>query len=210
MSVVGSAVLRGGVVFGVAVLGFAFAAAGYLWWDTSGAALILVPGLIVALVALGWLYRSRRPLRFKGVPLAFGVLALFCLNLVGVVAVRDIAMTWVGVDAEAVVERAWTTQSRSSDIHHCTLRLSDGTPIPRELATNCEGSERGDTMRLVIDPRGRFAPVGGSKADLSTVGESRVTAVAALVLLGSVAIGSVPDKPRRAAGSVGRPRAARR
>ncbi|URN01073.1 hypothetical protein LUW76_45965 [Actinomadura madurae] len=197
MSVVGSAVLRGGLVLGVAASGFALAVAGYLWWNTTAAALIVVIGTISAVVALGWLYRTRRPLRFSGVPLTFGVLSLLAVYIVGVVAARDIAMTLVGVDAEAVVERTWTTQSRGSESHHCTLRRTDGAPIPRQLATNCEGYGRGDIMPVVLDPRERFAPVGGPKSDLPAVGESQAVAAAALGLLVSIAIGSVPAQPSR-------------
>ncbi|MEO3827702.1 hypothetical protein [Actinomadura sp. B10D3] len=206
MSVVGSAVLRGGLVLGVAAFGFVCAVAGYLWWNATAGALIAVIGMISTVVALGWLYQTRRPLRFSGVPLTFGVLSLLALYIVGVVAARDIAMTLVGVDAEAVVERTWTTESRGSESHHCTLRRTDGAPIPGELATSCEGYGRGDTMPVVLDPRDRFAPVGGPKSDLPAVGESQVVGAAALVLLVSIAIGSVPEHPRRA-GSSARSRA---
>ncbi|MGW2313291.1 hypothetical protein [Actinomadura luteofluorescens] len=192
MSVIGSAVRRGGLVVGAAVLGFAFAAAGYLWWGTTAAALIAVSGMIGVVMALGWLYRTRRPMPFRGVPLTLGVLAAFVVYIVGVVAARDIAMTLVGVDAEAVVERTWTTQSRGSESHHCTLRRTGGARIPRELATSCEGYGRGDIMPVVLDPRGRFAPVGGPKSDLPAAGESQVVAAAGLVLLVSIVIGSIP------------------
>lgn len=201
MSVIGSAVRRGGLVVGAAVLGFAFAAAGYLWWGTTAAALIAVSGMIGVVMALGWLYRTRRPMPFRGVPLTLGVLAAFVVYIVGVVAARDIAMTLVGVDAEAVVERTWTTQSRGSESHRCTLHRTGGARIPRELATSCEGYGRGDIMPVVLDPRGRFAPVGGPKSDLPAVGESQVVAAAGLVLLVSIAIGSVPERPTRARSS---------
>ncbi|NDU73010.1 hypothetical protein GWI34_10260 [Actinomadura sp. DSM 109109] len=197
MSVVGSTLLRGGLVLGGAVLGLASAAACYLWWGTTGAALIAVPGMIATAAALGWLYRSRRPLRFSGVPLTLGVVASFVVYIVGVVAARDIAMTLVGVDAEAVVERTWTTHGRSTEIHHCTLRRAGGEPIRRELATSCEGYGRGDVMRVVLDPRGRLAPVEGPKADLPAVGEGQVVAAAGLVLLISIAVGAVPARPER-------------
>ncbi|MFD0533276.1 hypothetical protein ACFQY7_05265 [Actinomadura luteofluorescens] len=186
---------------GAAVLGFAFAAAGYLWWGTTAAALIAVSAMIGVVMALGWLYRTRRPLRFRGAPLTLGVLAAFVVHIAGVVAARDIAMTLVGVDAEAVVERTWTTHSRGSQSHHCTLHRTGGAPIPRKLATSCEGYGRGDTMPVVLDPRGRFAPVGGPKSDLPAVGESQVVAAAGLVLLASIAIGSVPERPTRARSS---------
>ncbi|MFI0353167.1 hypothetical protein [Actinomadura sp. 9N407] len=195
-TVVGSAVLRGGLVLGTTLLGFALAAAGSLWWSTTAAALITVPVMSAALVALLWLYGTRRPLRFKGVPLALGVLAMFGLFFVGVVAAPSVAMTLVGVDAEAVVERTWTTGGRGPKNHHCTLRLPDGRTIPREFAADCQGYERGDGIRIVHDPQGRFAPVRGPKADLPAVGQSQVVAVAGLVLLVSIMIGSVPERGR--------------
>ncbi|TDD91416.1 hypothetical protein E1293_02180 [Actinomadura darangshiensis] len=190
------AVLRGAVAAGVAALGFAAAAASYLWWGTTGAAVSAVAGSIAGVLALAWLYRARRPLRFAGVPLTFGVLALFVVYGVGVVGIRDVAISRVGVDADAVVTRTWKTRGRgNSSTHHCTLRRTDGTPIPRELATNCEGYGRGDTIGVVLDPDGRLAPVGGSKEDLPTTGEAQVAGGAALVLLLAIAVGSAPARP---------------
>ncbi|MFB4314184.1 hypothetical protein [Actinomadura sp. 21ATH] len=198
---VGSAVRRGGLVLGVALAGFALASAGYLWLGTGGGAVLVVCGVLASLMALGWLYGKRR--RARPVPLVLGVVAVFVLNIVGVVAVRDAAMTMVGVDTRAVVERTWTKENRGSTSHHCTLRLPDGTALPGELATNCEGYERGDGILVVVDPRGRFAPVGGPRSDLPAAGESQVAAAAGLVLLVSIAIGGMPERLRRP-GSPGR------
>ncbi|GAA3924654.1 hypothetical protein GCM10023085_02530 [Actinomadura viridis] len=204
MPVARSALLRGGAVLGIAALGLALSSSAYLWRGTPAAAVAAVIGTIGATIALGRLYVTRRPTRFKNLSLTCGVLALFVLYAVGVVAARDFALTLVGVDTTAVVDRTWTTPGRGTDIHHCTLRLPEGTAIRRELATNCEGHERGDTLRVVIDPHERFPPVEGPRSDLPTTGESQVVAVAGLVLLISIAIGSVA--PRTASTAPRRPR----
>ncbi|MEW2357703.1 hypothetical protein [Spirillospora sp. NPDC029432] len=191
---VGSAVRRGGLVFGVVLAGFVLAAAGHLWLGPGGGAAVVVFGTLASLMALGWLYGRHAA---RGVPLVLGVVAVFGLNIVGVVAVRDIAMTLVGVDAQAIVERTWTRQNRGSTSHHCTLRLADGTALPGKLATSCEGYGRGDTLPVVIDPQGRFAAVGGPKSELPTVGEGQVAVAAGLVLLVSITFGSLPERDRQ-------------
>jgi hypothetical protein len=75
-----------------------------------------------------------------------------------------------------------------------SLHRADGTPLPREYASNCEGHERGDTIQVVLDPAGRFAPISGPKSDMSTTGELQVTAIAALTLLICIALGSPPKR----------------
>ncbi|GLW99598.1 hypothetical protein [Microtetraspora sp. NBRC 16547] len=194
MAVSFSAVRRGGLVLGVALLGLALSSAAHLWWGTTGAALLGIAGVGGTLFALTHLYGTRRPLRLGNVPLTLGFLAVFVLYGVGVAAALDIAMTLVGIDAHAVVDRTWVTRGKASLNYHCTLRHEDGTPIPREFASNCEGRERGDTIPVVLDPRGRFPPVRGPKADLPAVGETQIAGIAGLVLLASTAIGSVPAR----------------
>ncbi|TDE20429.1 hypothetical protein [Actinomadura sp. 6K520] len=186
---------RGTRTAAIAVLGLALASAAYLAGNAMVAALLIICGFASAVVALGLLYDRRRPLRFKSVPLSLGVLALLVLYGVGVILARDIAMTLVGTDADAVVARTWTTQYKRSTQPHCTLRHADGTSIPHEYASNCEGLEPGDTLPVVLDPQGRFPPVAGPKADLPGAGELQVAATAALILLLSIAIGSPPKRP---------------
>lgn len=189
------ALWRGARTLGIALLGLAAASAGYLWWGVSNAALLAIVGCVGSAVAMGMLYGSGRDFRFKGVPLTLGFLALFALYAVGVIAVRDVTMTMVGEDAEAIVAKTWTTSStKGKPQHRCTLHRTDGTPLPREYASNCEGREPGDTIQIVLDPAGRFAPIGGPKSDVSTTGELRVTAIAGLVLVLSIAIGSPPKR----------------
>ncbi|CNF44264.1 Uncharacterised protein [Mycobacterium tuberculosis] len=189
------ALWRGARTLGIALLGLAAASAGYLWWGVANAALLAIVGCIGSAVAMGILYGSGRDFRFKGVPLTFGFLALFTLYAVGVIAVRDVAMTTVGEDAEAIVAKTWTTgNTKGKPQHRCTLHRTDGTPLPREYASNCEGHERGDTIQVVLDPAGRFAPISGPKSDMSTTGELQVTAIAALTLLICIALGSPPKR----------------
>ena len=205
MSAVVSAVLRGGLVLGSTLLGLTVAAAGLLWVSVSTGALIAVAGLILSFLLLWWLY-GRRPSPARGVALVGGVLALMAIHIVGLTAARDIVMTRVGVDARAIVDRTWISHHRNSTSHHCTLRTLEGAPLPDRLATNCEGYRRGDTIQIVMDPEGRFAPVGGPKSDLPTVGETQVVGVALLVFLFSVVIGSLPRKRRPDASWRRRPR----
>lgn len=189
------ALWRGARTLGIALLGLAVASAGYLWWGISNAALLAIVGCLSSAVALGILYGSGRQFRFKSVPLTLGYLALFTLYAVGVIAARDVTMTMVGEDADVIVAKTWTTSgNKGKPQHHCTLHHADGTPLPREYASNCEGRERGDTIPVVLDPAGRFAPISGPKSDMSTTGELQVTALVALVLLTSIAIGSPPKR----------------
>ncbi|MEV4007040.1 hypothetical protein [Actinomadura sp. NPDC049753] len=189
------ALWRGIRTLAVCALGLAAASAAYVWWSELAAVLLTIAGFICSVVALGLLYDTRRPLRFKNVPLSLGALALLVLYGVGVIAARDITMTLAGTDADAVVAETWTTHDRKGRTqHHCTLRRTDGTPIPREYASNCEGHEQGDTIPVVLDPRGRIAPIGGPKTDLPTTGEIQVALTAALVLLFSTALGSPPKR----------------
>jgi len=189
-----SAPLRGALLLVGTLLGLLLSSAVHLWWGTTGSAVLTVLMMIGNAAALGFLYASGRSSRFANVLLIGGMLVLFLLYLVGAAAARDIALTLVGTDAEAVVDRTWTTTSRGMERHHCTLRRTDGTPIKRELDTDCEGRERGDTIRVVLDPRGRFAPVEGRKADLSAKGELQAVAGAGLVFAVLVAFGSMPAR----------------
>ncbi|GAA1810686.1 hypothetical protein [Actinomadura chokoriensis] len=189
------ALWRGARTLGIALVGLAAVSAGYLWWGVANAALLAIVGCVGSAVALGMLYGSGRDLRFKGVALTLGFLALFTLYAVGVIAVRDVTMTMVGEDAEAIVAKTWTTGgTKGRPQHRCTLHRTDGTPLPREYASNCEGRERGDTLQIVLDPAGRFAPISGPKSDMSTTGELQVTAIAGLVLVLSIALGSPPKR----------------
>ncbi|GAA4073321.1 hypothetical protein [Actinomadura miaoliensis] len=194
MGLARSALLRGGLLLGGTLLGLVLSSAVHLWWGTTGSVLLTVIAMIGNATALGFVYASGRSFRFANVPLICGMLALFLLYMVGAIAVRDIALTLVGADAEAVVDRTWTTSHRGSETQHCTLRHTDGTPIRRELESNCEGHDRGDVIPVVLDPEERFAPVAGPKSDLSALGELQAMAGAGLVLLVSVAIGSVPAR----------------
>ncbi|TDB84111.1 hypothetical protein [Actinomadura sp. 7K534] len=189
------ALWRGTRTAAIAVLGLAPASAAYMRGGVTAAALLAICGFFGAVMALGLLYGGRRPLGFRTVPLSLGALALLVLYGVGVIAARDIAMTRVGTDADAVVARTWTTQSRGRPHHHCTLRRTDGTPIPHEYGSNCEGHEPGDTLPVVLDPQGRFAPIAGPKEDIPVAGQLQVAAGAGLVLLLSIAIGSPPRRP---------------
>jgi len=189
------ALWRGTRTLGIALLGFAAAAAANLWWDVAGAVLLAIAGFICAAIALGLLYDTRRPLRFKAVPLSLGYLALLVLYGVGVIAARDVALTLVGADTDATVARTWTTHDRRGrPHHHCALQRPDGSPIRRELATNCEGRSAGDTLQIVLDPAGRFAPVAGPKSDLDTTGELQLTSLAALALILSITLGTPPKR----------------
>ncbi len=148
-----SALWRGTRTLGIVLLGLAAASAAYLWWGIANAALLAIIGCLGSAVALGLLYDTRRPLRFKSVPLTLGYLALFAVYAVGVIAARDVAMTLVGTDTDATVARTWTTGgTKGKPQHRCTLHHPDGTPIPRELGTNCEGHSVGDTIPIVLDP----------------------------------------------------------
>lgn len=188
-----SALWRGARTLGIALLCLSVTSFAYLRWGVASAALTAIIGYLCTAVALGIMYGTRRPLRFKAVPLSLGYLALLVLNAVGVIAVRDVTMAAVGTDADVVVAKTWTTgNTKGKPQHHCTLRQSDGTPLPRELATSCKGRSVGDTIPVVLDPRERFAPIGGPKEDMSTTGELQITAAAGLVLLISIAIGSPP------------------
>lgn len=189
------ALWRGARTLVIALLGLAAASAGYLWWGMAAAALLAIAGCVCSAVAMGLLYGSGRPLRFKAMPLTLGYLALFALYAVGVIAVRDVTMTLVGTDADVIVAKTWTTGGhKGKPQHHCTLHRPDGTQLPREYASNCEGRERGDTIPVVLDPAGRFPPISGPKSDMSTTGELQVTAIAGLVLVLSIAIGSPPKR----------------
>ncbi|MGW5412147.1 hypothetical protein [Actinomadura geliboluensis] len=192
-----SALWRGARTLGIALLFLTLASAAYLRWGMASAALAAIVGCICTAVALGLLYDTRRPLRFKIVPLSLGYLALLTLNAVGVIAARDVTMTLVGTDADVIVAKTWTTGgTKGKPQHHCTLRHPDGTPLTRELATNCEGHTVGDTIPVVLDPQGRFPPISGPKKDMSTVGELQITTAAGLALVLSIAIGSPPKQPR--------------
>ena len=202
MPVAVRALWRGTRTLCIAVLGLAAATAAHLWWDMTAAALLAIAGFFCAAIALGLLYGTRRPLRFTWAPLTLGYLALLVLYVGGVIAARDVALTLFGDDTDAVVSRTWTTHNRKgNDQYHCTLQRTDGTPIRRELATNCEGHERGETIPVVLDRAGRFAPISGPKSDLPTVGELQITATAAFVLVLTIAIGAPPKHdgphPRR-------------
>ncbi|NVI85923.1 hypothetical protein [Actinomadura sp. BRA 177] len=193
-----SALWRGTRTLGIVLLGLAAASAAYLWWGIANAALLAIIGCLGSAVALGLLYDTRRPLRFKSVPLTLGYLALFAVYAVGVIAARDVAMTLVGTDTDATVARTWTTGgTKGKPQHRCTLHHPDGTPIPRELGTNCEGHSVGDTIPIVLDPAGHFAPISGPKSDMDTVGELQVTATAGFVLLLSIALGTPPKRARQ-------------
>ncbi|MBO2462932.1 hypothetical protein [Actinomadura violacea] len=191
---------RAARTLGIAVLGLLAASAAYLWWSLTAAALLAIAGIVCGVVALAALYESRRPLRFKGVPLVLGCLALIALYVVGVVAARDVALTLAGTEDNAVVAKVWKTRDpkRTSPEYHCTLHRSDGTAIPREFASNCEGLEAGDTLPVVLDPGGRLPPVRGPKSEMSTTGELQAMAVAGLVVLVAVAAGSPPARERAA------------
>lgn len=198
------ALWRGTRTLAVCVLGLAAASAAFLWWGPTAAALLAIAGFAGSVIALGLMYGTRRPLRFRSVPLSLGVLALLVLYGVGVIAVRDVTMTLVGTDVDAVVERTWTTRdSKTEPQRHCSLRRPDGTPVSREYGSNCEGRERGDTIPVVLDPQGRFAPIGGPRSDMQTTGELQVTAAAALVLLLSAALGSPAGQRRSGSRSAG-------
>jgi hypothetical protein len=182
---------------GIALLGFAAAAAANVWWDRFAGILLALAGFLCSAVALGLLYDTRRPLRYKAVPLSLGYLALLALYGVGSPAARDVAATLIGDDTEATVARTWLEHGRKSGTHyHCSLRRLDGTPVPRELATDCKGRSTGDTLRIVVDPAGRLAPIAGPKSDLDTKGELLITSLAILTLLLTTALGA-PPKPRR-------------
>jgi hypothetical protein len=189
-----SALTRGAGTFVVAAVWPPLTVLGYLWFGAIVAIVIATIGFFTSALALAALYYMSRPLRIKGVPMALGFIALLALFFVGVTASRDIAMTLVGTEDEAVVVKTWTTVSRGFEQHHCTVRHLDGTPIPRRLDTSCEGREPGDTIPVVLDSRGRLAPVGGTKDDLSAAGELRVLALAGLVLAAAIAIGSPPKR----------------
>ncbi|MFA1543240.1 hypothetical protein [Actinomadura monticuli] len=88
------ALWRGTRTFGIALLGFAAAAAANLWWDMAAAVLLAIAGFACAAIALGLLYDTRRPLRFKSVPLALGYLALLVPYGVGVSALTPAGPTW--------------------------------------------------------------------------------------------------------------------
>ncbi|MFD0900587.1 hypothetical protein [Actinomadura sediminis] len=192
-----SAVLRGGLVIVISAVGLVSSSAAFLWWGTTSGAVLVVIGIMASLAVLVRLYERRRPLRFASVALVLGVVALFVLNIVGLAAARDAVMTLAGDDAEAVVTRTWTEPGRGGETYHCTVRRADGGPVRRELASGCAGYEPGDTLQIVIDPGGRFAPVAGPESDLPVVGQAQVAGAAALVLLLSVAIGSGPRRPAR-------------
>ncbi|XRQ05922.1 hypothetical protein ACN3XK_56755 [Actinomadura welshii] len=189
-----SVIRRGGATLGMALLGFVLASACYLWWGRVSAVLIGITGILATTFALGRLYHTGGPARFGGASLTIGVLATIALYTVGVLAVRDVALTLVGVETTAVVEREWTTRERGTTTSHCTLRHADGTPIQRELHTDCRGREPGDTVQVVFDREGRLPTVAGPKDDMPTVGEIQATGAAGLVLLASIAMGSVPTR----------------
>ncbi|MFB4305832.1 hypothetical protein [Actinomadura sp. GTD37] len=192
-----TAVRRAAPVLGIAVLGFASASAAYLWWSLTAAVLLGLAACVGSAAALAMLYRSGRPLRFKSVPLYLGLLALIVLYIVGIITARDVALTLTGTDADAVVARTWTTYDsgrKHKTQHHCTVTLSDGTPLPRELGSNCVGRDPGDTLPIVFTPGKPFPPVSGPKSDMQTAGEAQVTSIAALVLLLSIALGSPPKR----------------
>lgn len=190
-----SAPWRGAGTLVVAALGPPLTAAVYLWFGATFAAVIATVGFFASTMALGALYYTSRPVCFKGVPLTLGVIAALVLYMVGVTASRDVVMSMVGTDAEAVVAKTWTTVSKGVPQHHCTVRHLDGAPIKRELDTNCEGREPGDVIPVVFDSRDRLPPVGGTKEDLSATGQLQVLAVAGLLLLFAIAIGSPPKRP---------------
>ncbi|RSN56808.1 hypothetical protein [Actinomadura sp. WAC 06369] len=184
--------LRGGLLVGGTLLGLVLVYAARLWWGTTASAIAAVLGMIANAWALGYLYASGRSFRFSGVPLGCGMLALFLMYVVGASAARDIALLRVGTDIDAVVDRTWTTKGRGFPQHHCTLRRTDGTPIERAMDSACDGREPGDVIPVVLDRRGRLAPVAGSKSDMSATGELQVIAGAGLVILVSVALAARP------------------
>jgi hypothetical protein len=190
------ALWRGGGTFAVGALGPSVTLAAYPWVGAILAIVIATVGFFAAVAALVALYYTSRPLRFKGLSVTLGIVALVVLFLVGVTAARDVAMAMVGTDAEAVVAKTWTTAAKGTPQHHCTLHHPDGTPIPRKLDSSCAGHETGDVIPIVLDPGGRLPPISGTKADLSTVGQLQVLAGAGLVLLLSTAIGSPPNRKR--------------
>lgn len=199
MPVAVRALWRGTRTLSIAVLGLAAATAAHLWWDMTAAALLAIAGFFCAAIALGLLYDTRRPLRFRWAPLTLGYLALLVLYVGGVVTARDVALTLFGDDIDAVVARTWTTHDgKGNKQYHCALQHTDGTPIRRELATNCEGHERGETIPVVLDRAGRFAPISGPKSDMHTAGEIQATGIAALVLLTTIAIGTPPKRKKEA------------
>ncbi|WP_395110456.1 hypothetical protein [Actinomadura sp. SCN-SB] len=186
--------VRGGLVFGAVLLGLAVSSAAYLLWGMAGAVLIALAGITGEIVALAWLCNGL--LNRLKIPLVFtGILALTALHIAGVLITQDLAMKLVGVDAEAVVERTWTTKTRGSVNDHCTLRHVDGRSIRGELESGCRGHRVGDTIPVVLDPEERLAPVGGPKSDLSIAPEAVVMTVAGLVLTTTIVIGSLPVRP---------------
>ena len=194
---------RAGAALGIPVLGLALSSAAYLWWGVTAAALLGIAAWFCSSAALATLYQAHRPLRGRTVPLYLGLVALLVFYGVGVIAVRDVVLTATGTEADGIVAKAWTTHDvRSNTQHHCTLTLTDGTPIPREFSSNCEGLAPGDTIPIVFDPDGRFPPVGGPKSDMNTAGEVQVLTAAALVLLLAVAMGAPPHRGRTQDGAL--------
>ena len=165
-----SALWRGTGTFAVAALGPLLTLAAYLWAGAIPAVVVATFGFFAAAAALAALYSTSRPVRFKGLAVTLGVLALTVMYLVGVTAARDVAMTVVGTDAEAVVAKTWTTADKGVTQYHCTLSHPDGTPIPHELDSSCQGHEASEVVPVVLDPGGRLPPIGGTRADLSAAG----------------------------------------
>ncbi|OLT30004.1 hypothetical protein BJF79_40050 [Actinomadura sp. CNU-125] len=125
--------VRGGLVIVIAGCGLALSSAAYLWRGTTSGAVLLIVGTMAAMAALVRLYATRRPLRFAGVPLGFGVVALFVFGIVGVTAARDVAMTLVGVDAT----RSWRAPGRPprAAVRRTTARCGAPT-APRSPASS--------------------------------------------------------------------------
>jgi hypothetical protein len=197
-----SAVLRGGLAVVVIVLGTALVSVTSVWWhgvDESGNGgywLSFMLALTAGTGALVWLY-GLQPSKPATVLIVLGCLAMCVVFLTGAEAVHDLTLRRAGVDTDAVVDRVWTTESRPGPSYHCTLRRTDGTPIPRELTPDCEGFDAGETLAIVVDPDGRFAPRAGRKSGLDTTGWSGVAGTAGLIVLIVIAIGSPPRRSKQ-------------